>query len=70
MWQVLRIITTAQLNLKDTPEMIKLCKEGEEFKDLLKLPPETILIRWINYHLKKAGQAREVTNLGNDLADS
>jgi len=28
------------------------------------------LIRWINYHLKKAGQERRVANLGKDLADS
>jgi plastin-1 len=28
------------------------------------------LIRWLNYHLKKAGQDKVVTNLGKDLADS
>lgn len=31
---------------------------------------ETILIRWINYHLKKAGQDLKISNLGKDLADS
>jgi len=34
---------------------MKLGEEGEELKDILKLTPETILIRWLNYHLKKAG---------------
>lgn len=28
------------------------------------------MIRWINYHLGKAGQTRKVTNLGKDLSDS
>jgi plastin-1 len=35
----------------------------------LKLPPEEILKRWLNYHLNKAGQ-EPVNNLGKDLADS
>jgi len=36
----------------------------------MKLPPEEILIRWINFHLRAAGQTRQVTNLGKDLQDS
>jgi len=36
----------------------------------MKLPPEDILIRWINFHLRAAGQTRQVTNLGKDLQDS
>lgn len=35
-----------------------------------KLGYEEILIRWLNYHIKKNGGNREVKNLGNDLADS
>jgi plastin-1 len=37
---------------------MRLAKDGEELKDMLKLPPEDILIRWINYHLRAAGQTR------------
>jgi len=36
----------------------------------MKLKPEEILIRWINYHLAEAGEERRVTNLGKDLNDS
>lgn len=36
----------------------------------MKAPAEEILIRWINYHLKQAGQTQQVTNLGKDLKDS
>jgi plastin-1 len=34
-----------------------------------KLGYEDILIRWINYHIKKNGGDREVKNLGNDMCD-
>lgn len=69
-WQVLKILSAQSLNLKETPELLRLAQEGEELKDLQKLPAETILLRWINYHLKKAGVDKTVTNLGKDLADS
>jgi len=47
-----------------------LAKEGEEITDLLKVAPEEILIRWINFHLQAAGQEPSVKNLGKDLKDS
>jgi len=49
---------------------MRLAEEGEELADLLKLSPETILIRWVNFHLKKAGQEKRIKNLGKDLSDS
>lgn len=48
---------------------MRLAKDGEELSDLLKVPPEDVLVRWINFHLKAAGQDRVVTNLGKDLKD-
>lgn len=58
------------INLKDTPEIMRLAEEGEELKDLMKLSAETIIIRWVNYHLMKQGQERRITNLGKDIKDS
>jgi hypothetical protein len=49
---------------------MRLALEGEELVDLMKLAPEAILIRWINFHLKKQGLDKKVTNLGGDLKDS
>jgi plastin-1 len=34
-----------------------------------KLGYEEILIRWFNYHIKKNGGDRVITNLGSDVAD-
>jgi hypothetical protein len=46
-----------------------LLEDWETLDDLKNLKPEELLLRWINYHLKRAGQTK-VSNLGKDLADS
>jgi len=34
------------------------------------LSPEQILIRWVNYHLKRAGCQRQISNFTSDIKDS
>jgi len=70
LWQIMRMIMTKEIDLKHCPEIMRLAEEGEELKDLVKLSPEAILLRWINYHLKKAKVDKRVNNLGKDLSDS
>lgn len=31
------------------------------------LAPEKVLLKWMNFHLKKAGYEKEVTNFSSDL---
>lgn len=59
-----------QINLKRHPEIVVLKKEDEDDETFKKLGYEEILIRWLNYHIKKNGGTRVIKNLGNDLADS
>ena len=66
----MRMTITKGIDLKECPEIMRLAEEGEQLTDLLKLPAEQILIRWVNYHLKKEKQDRKITNLGSDLKDS
>lgn len=54
--QMARILSTQKLDLRDCPELLVLKYEDEEISDFRKLKPEDILIRWVNYHLKEAGQ--------------
>lgn len=54
-WQLARSVQTKKIEIKNCPEIYRLLKDGEDIKDLMKLPPEEILIRWINYHMRKAG---------------
>ena len=44
------IIPTTQV-----PGLVNLLKEGETLADLMKLGPEEILLRWVNYQLEKVG---------------
>lgn len=53
----------------DCPEIYRLLKDGEELSDLQKLKSEQILVRWMNFHLRAAGQ-EEIANLGADIKDS
>ena len=36
---------------------------------MLKLPPEEVLLRWVQYHMAKDGSTRKVDNLHSDLKD-
>jgi plastin-1 len=45
-----------------------LLEEGETLAAFVKLPPEAILLRWVNYHLKKAGYPHKVNNFGSDIS--
>lgn len=67
-WQLVKIQLLNSINLKNHPELIRLLEDGEELSDLLKLPPDQLLLRWFNYHLKKAGH-KKINNLAGDVAD-
>ena len=69
--QCMRLLATNTINLNNCKELFKLKYEDEDMEDFLKLSPEALLIRWVNYHLKEAGQPMEpIKNLGKDIADS
>lgn len=49
------------------PELAELLDNEEEFDELCRLPAEKILLRWFNFHLKRSGYKKEVTNFGTDI---
>lgn len=69
-WQIVRIGLMSHVNLAHHPELFRLLEPGEDINDLLKLPPEQILLRWMNYHLKNAGSDKRVRNFAGDIKDS
>lgn len=69
-WQIIKIQLLSQITLQNFPELVLLLEEGETMQDLMRLHPELILLRWLNYHLRKGGSSRVVRNFGNDLAVS
>ncbi|KAK0399244.1 hypothetical protein QR680_002958 [Steinernema hermaphroditum] len=70
LWQIIRIGLFSQIDLHHVPGLFRLLKEGETLDDLRKLSPEQILMRWVNYHLERAGVDRRLTNFTNDVTDS
>lgn len=39
----------------------------QDVEELMSLSPEKILLRWMNFHLKKAGYKKIVTNFSSDV---
>lgn len=48
------------------PALIALLHEGEELEELMKLSPEELLLRWVNYHLTNAGW-HPINNFSQDI---
>ena len=57
-WQIIRRGLLSKIDLKNHPELYRLLDEDETLDEFLRLPPDQILLRWVNYHLKAAGWAR------------
>ena len=68
-WQIVRRGLLSTIDLKHHPELYRLLEEDESLEDLLKLPPDQILLRWFNYHLKAANWHRRVSNFSKDVSD-
>lgn len=68
LWQIIRIGIFNQINLEHCPGLVNLV--GGDIDDLLKLSPESILLRWVNHHLQQAGSNRRINNFTKDIADS
>ncbi|KAK5956755.1 fimbrin [Knufia fluminis] len=68
-WQIIRRGLLGKIDIKLHPELYRLLDEDETLEQFLRLPPEQILLRWFNYHLKNAGWNRRVNNFSGDVKD-
>lgn len=69
-WQIIRIGLFNQINLEHCPGLANLLEGDETLEDLMRLSPEEILLRWVNYHLANAGVDKRIKNFSSDIKDS
>ena len=84
-WQLIKMYLFKQITITQVPGLINLLLPGEDINDLLKLSPEHLLQRWVNYQLEKvrnvfnyqsyqslsqAGSSRRIKNFTEDIKDS
>lgn len=68
-WQIVRIKYLSKINLKENPYLLTIMDPNDDITSLLKLPPEQLLIKWFNYHLKRSDYKKEIMNFSSDLKD-
>ncbi|XP_077221729.1 fimbrin-5-like [Tasmannia lanceolata] len=67
--QIIKIQLLADLNLKKMPQLVELVDDSKDVEELMSLAPEKILLKWMNFHLQKAGYKKPVTNFSSDVKD-
>ncbi|KAK8345988.1 hypothetical protein V6Z12_A07G185400 [Gossypium hirsutum] len=68
--QIIKIQLLADLNLKKTPQLVELVDDSKDVEELMSLPPEKILLRWMNFQLNKSSYKKTVTNFSTDVKDA
>ncbi|XP_043850654.1 plastin-1 isoform X2 [Dromiciops gliroides] len=69
LWQIIKAGLFADIEISRNEALIALLNEGEELEELMKLSPEELLLRWVNYHLNNAGW-QKISNFSQDIKDS
>ena len=61
-WQIVKLYLFNQITIANVPGLINLLREGEDLTELMKLSPEEILLRWVNYQLEKVYHKWSILN--------
>ncbi|KAB1283316.1 Plastin-1 [Camelus dromedarius] len=68
LWQIIKVGLFADIEISRNEALIALLNEGEDLEELMKLSPEELLLRWVNYHLTNAGW-RTISNFSQDIKE-
>lgn len=70
LWQIIRVGLFNQISLEQCPGLANLLEGGEHLDSLMKMSPEAILLRWVNFQLERAGVPNRINNFTSDIKDS
>ena len=51
LWQLIKMYLFQQITISQVPGLVNLLMDGEDINDLMKLSPEQLLLKWVNYQL-------------------
>nr|VZI26652.1 unnamed protein product [Spirometra erinaceieuropaei] len=69
LWQIIKIGLLRQINVVAHAELVALLDDDETITEFAKLSPEEILMRWVNYHLKRSNCDVRMENFSFDIKD-
>ena len=52
-WQLIQMYLFKRINVAQIPGLVNLLRDGEDINELIKLSPEQLLLRWVNFQLEK-----------------
>ena len=53
-WQLIKMFLFKRISVTQIPGLVNLLRPGEDVSELIKLSPEQLLLRWVNFQLEKA----------------
>ncbi|CAO2833633.1 unnamed protein product [Amaranthus hypochondriacus] len=68
--QIIKIQLLADLNLRKSPQLVELADDADDIEELMNLSPEKVLLKWMNFHLQRAGYEKVVANFSSDIKDA
>ena len=69
-WQIIKIGLLSKVNVVANPELRQLLSDSEKSGDVTKITNETLLIKWVNFHLNNSGSQLSLSNMTIDLRDA
>ena len=70
LWQLVKVAVLSHISLKEHPFLVRLLEGDETVEAFMKLAPEKILLRWMNFLLNETECKKRVKNFSSDIKDS
>ena len=68
-YELTKIGLLSSISVTNYKELLQLKDGSEDFATFRGLLPESLLLRWVNYHLAKAGSKSQIKNFSEDIKD-